>query len=69
MEQKETMAMTTKQCAETLQITELTLLTWVKQKKIPAVRIGGRKYLFSRKMIEEVLKGNYQSPEDKAPAD
>ncbi len=60
MEQK--MAMTTEQAAAELQITKLTLLTWVKAGKVPAVRIGGRKYLFSRKKIEELLSGNYQPP-------
>ena len=62
MEQEKTIAMTTAQTAAQLQISELTLLKWVKDGKVPAVRLGTRKFLFSRAEIEKLIAGNKQQP-------
>lgn len=51
----ETIGLTTQEASRELRVHPNTLLTWVKQGKVPCVRLGGRKLLFSRKEIEAVI--------------
>jgi excisionase family DNA binding protein len=53
----ETIALTTPEAARELKVSVNTLLKWVKQGRVPAVRIGGRKYLFSRIELEKLIAG------------
>lgn len=54
----ETIALSTVEAARELRISVNTLLRWVASGKVPCVRLGGRKYLFSRKEIERLVGGN-----------
>jgi excisionase family DNA binding protein len=51
----ENFAMTTMQAANELHVSIGTLLRWVHEGKVPACKIGDRKYLFSRKALENLL--------------
>lgn len=57
----DTMAMTASEAANELKISVNTLLKWVKEGRVPAVRIGGRKYLFSRVELEKLMAGSKPS--------
>ncbi len=54
----ETMALTTVEAAREMRISVNTLLRWVAEGKVPAVRLGGRKLLFSRAEILKLVAGN-----------
>jgi len=54
---EQTIALTANEAARELRISTATLFTWVKVGKVPAVRLGGRKLLFSRKEIERLVAG------------
>ena len=53
----ENFALTTMQAANELHVSIGTLLRWVHEGKVPACKIGDRKYLFSRKVLENLLAG------------
>jgi len=59
----ETIALSTVEAARELRIQPNTLLRWVAQGKVPCVRLGGRKLLFSRSEISKLVAGHlYQPP-------
>ena len=51
----ENFAMTTMQAANELHVSIGTLLRWVHEGKVPACKIGDRKYIFSRSALEKLL--------------
>jgi excisionase family DNA binding protein len=54
-----TMGLTSSEAARELRVSTETLLRWaVKEKKIPFIRLGARKIIFSRKEIEQLLSRN-----------
>ena len=54
---KETIALTTVEAAQELRVSVSTLLKWVSAGIVPAVRLGDRKWLFSRAEIEKLVAG------------
>jgi excisionase family DNA binding protein len=58
----ENFALTTMQAANELHVSIGTLLRWVHEGRIPACKIGDRKYLFSRKVLENILAGQSNQP-------
>jgi excisionase family DNA binding protein len=50
----ETIWLTSSECATQLRISQATLWRWVKEGKVPALRLGGRKLIFARKEIENL---------------
>ena len=58
----DTLALTAAQASHELQISVNTLYRWVQDGKIPAIRVGTRKYLFSRRELEKLLAGNPPAP-------
>lgn len=53
----ETIALSTIEAARELRVHPNTLLRWVAQGKVPYVRLGGRKLLFSRSEIQRLVAG------------
>jgi len=53
----ETIALSTIEAARELRVHPNTLLRWVAQGKVPYVRLGGRKLLFSRSEISKLVAG------------
>jgi excisionase family DNA binding protein len=53
----ETIALSTAEAARELRISVHTLLRWTAAGKIPHVCLGGRKYLYSRRTIENLVNG------------
>ena len=53
----ETIALSTIEAARELRVHPNTLLRWVAQGKVPFVRLGGRKLLFSRSEISKLVAG------------
>ena len=53
----ETIALNSQEAAMQLRISQNTLMRWVKAGKVPAIRLGGRKLLFSRREIERLVAG------------
>jgi excisionase family DNA binding protein len=51
-----TTLLNTKRASIFLDVTPQTLLRWVHEGKVPAVRIGERKYLYSRKSLEALIE-------------
>ena len=51
----ENFALTTMQAANELHVSIGTLLRWVHEGRVPACKIGDRKYLFSRSALEKLL--------------
>lgn len=58
----ETIALTTAETARELRVSVNTLLRWVQQGKVKAIRLGGRKLIFSRKEIEKLVSGQFGNP-------
>jgi excisionase family DNA binding protein len=58
----EELALTTMQAANALHVSIGTLLRWVHEGRVPACKIGDRKYLFSRKALENLLTGQSTPP-------
>ena len=54
----DTIALTSVEAARELRCSVQTLLKWVAAGKCPAVRIGTRKWLFSREEIRKLVAGN-----------
>jgi len=57
----ENFALTTMQAANELHVSIGTLLRWVHEGRIPACKIGDRKYLFSRKVLENIFSRTVES--------
>jgi len=54
-----TIGLTSSEAARELRVSTETLLRWaVKENKIPYIRLGTRKLIFSRKEIEQLLSRN-----------
>jgi excisionase family DNA binding protein len=51
----ETIGLTTLEASRELRVHPNTLLRWVKEGRVAAVRLGGRKLLFSRKELEKLI--------------
>lgn len=58
----ETIALTTAEAARELRVSVNTLLRWVQQGKVPCIRLGRRKLIFSRKEIEKLFSGQFGNP-------
>jgi excisionase family DNA binding protein len=58
----ENFALTTMQAANELHVSIGTLLRWVREGRVPACKIGDRKYLFSRKALENLLFQSQSNP-------
>ena len=54
----DTIALNSTEAARELRISVATLLRWVAAGKVPCVRIGERKYLFSRAEISKLVAAN-----------
>lgn len=55
MDTEKGFALTSIQAANELHVSIGTLLRWVHEGRIPAVRIGARKYLFSARVLESII--------------
>lgn len=53
---------TVRQIAELLQTSEVTIRRWIRQERLPAIRIG-RAYRISRKELEQLISKSYFSSE------
>jgi excisionase family DNA binding protein len=60
----ETIALSTIEAARELRCHPNTLLRWAAQGKVPYVRLGGRKLLFSRSEISKLVAGQSNQPPD-----
>ena len=60
----ETIALSTIEAARELRCHPNTLLRWAAQGKVPYVRLGGRKLLFSRSEISKLVAGKFIEPPD-----
>jgi excisionase family DNA binding protein len=64
MSEQESLALTAEEASRELKISICTLYRLVQEGKIPAIRLGTRKYLFSRDELRKLL-AQKQPPNDR----
>jgi excisionase family DNA binding protein len=64
----EGLCLTTMQAANELHVSIGTLLRWVHEGKVPACKIGDRKYLFARSSLEKLLNNQTSGSNTQPPA-